>query len=226
MLWRAVALAAVGSLGACSSGSTHGSGAANASGGSVSLGSNGGAGIGGSSNSGGDGSGNSDASGVSGFSGGGAGGASAAGGANTASGGSSLDAGSRGGSSGSTGARGGSGGAASCTATVDVSVNDATLGTGVDAFDYAGEWSTSEAPEKFDGDDHYSATTGATATLHFDGISATFYAAKASHHGIATVSIDNGTPSDVDLYAATRADDVAVWNSGTLADAPHTLVVT
>ena len=230
MFRRAALLSAVGWLGACSSGSNQGSKGANASGGSVSLGSNGGAAVGGSSHSGGDGSGNAGASSSSGFSGGGAGGANAAGGSTTASGGSSLDAGSDGSSGGNSGSSsagsGGSGGAASCTATVDVSVNDATTGTGVDEFDYGGDWSTSEAPEKFDGDDHYSATTGATATLHFDGISAAWYAAKASHHGIATVSIDHGTPSDVDLYAATRADDVAVWNSGMLSDGPHTLVIT
>jgi hypothetical protein len=144
----------------------------------------------------------------------------------TASGGAAT-----GGSSGATstpdsGAGGNSaGGAGTCTATADVSVNDAATGTGNDEFDFEGSWSTSTAPEKYDGDDHFSSTTGDTATLHFVGVAASLNSAKASHHGIAEITVDGGSPVEVDLYAATRADDVDVFDTGPLIDGPHTLVV-
>jgi hypothetical protein len=121
-------------------------------------------------------------------------------------------------------AMGGTGGAA-CTAKPAVSFNDATMGTDDGEFDYGGDWSTSMAAEKYDGDDHYSASTGATATIHFNGVSVALHAAHASHHGIAEVRLDNGSPTDVDLYGTDRAEDVEVWKSAALMPGEHTLRV-
>jgi hypothetical protein len=124
----------------------------------------------------------------------------------------------------SSGGSSGAGGTPNCT-TTDVSLNDGTMGTGTDEFDYQGGWLTSAAAGKYQGDDHYSSTAGDTATLRFDGVAAAFHSAKAPHHGIAEVSIDGGSPTDVDLYAATRADDVEVWQSGTLSPGSHVLTI-
>jgi mannan endo-1,4-beta-mannosidase len=104
-------------------------------------------------------------------------------------------------------------------------VNDATVGTAVGQFDFQGTWSTSTAPEKYQGDDHYSSATNATATLRFEGASVALHSGKAPHHGIAEITVDAGSPANVDLYAATRADDVEVYKSGPLSAGMHVLRV-
>jgi hypothetical protein len=148
-----------------------------------------------------------------------------AGGNATASGGaSSTDSGDGGndGSNGNGGASGGAGGS-SCTRTTDVSLNDSLTGTGPDQFDFEGTWATAMAPGKYEGDDHYSSTTGDTATLNFAGGGVALHSAKASHHGIAEITVDGGTAENVDLYAADRADDVEVWKSSAIGNGMHTL---
>jgi hypothetical protein len=118
----------------------------------------------------------------------------------------------------------GTGGAAACVMR-EISLDDSATGTGMDQFDYQGAWSTSSAPEKWAGDDHYTDAADASATLRFEGERAALHAATASHHGIALVSVDGAAPSEVDLYSATRADDVEVWHSEALASGAHVLVV-
>ena len=53
-----------------------------------------------------------------------------------------------------------------------MSLNDGATGTGNDQFDYQGTWLTSTAAGKYQGDDHYSSTTGDTVTVRFDGFAA------------------------------------------------------
>ncbi len=188
-----------GSPSASDGGSSSAGGGASASGGASSTGGgNGsataGAGTGAQSSAGGD--------------------ASSTGGAATSDGGSSGAGGNK--------ASGGTGGS-SCTQTTDVSLNDSLTGTGPDQFDFEGTWATAKAPEKYQGDDHYSSTTGDTATLQFAGNAVALHSAKASHHGIAVVTVDGGTAENVDLYAADRADDVEVWKSGAIGSGMHTL---
>jgi hypothetical protein len=118
----------------------------------------------------------------------------------------------------------GAGGMAACM-TREISLNDSATGTGMDEFDFQGAWSMSSAPEKWAGDDHYTDTADASVTLRFEGERAALHAATASHHGIALVSVDGGAASDVDLYSATRADDVEVWHSEALGSGVHVLVL-
>jgi hypothetical protein len=117
----------------------------------------------------------------------------------------------------------GSGGAPTCTGKASVSLNDDAVGTDAGEFDYQGTWSTSAGPGKYDGDDHYSSAANATATLRFDGVSVALHSGKASHHGIAEITVDGGSPVSVDLYAATRTEDVEVWKSGPLNAGMHVL---
>lgn len=61
--------------------------------------------------------------------------------------------------------------------------------------------------------DTHTRQAGATATLSFTGTGVRLYGTKASHHGIATVSIDGRPAVDVDQYAATRTDGALTWTS-------------
>ncbi len=104
-------------------------------------------------------------------------------------------------------------------------VNDATTGTGLNQFEYSGTWNTSTGTGKYNNDDHYSLVTNSYYQVRFSGTQISIYASKASHHGIAAVSIDGGAETDVDFYAATRQDNVLIWTSPTLTTGTHTLKV-
>jgi hypothetical protein len=105
-------------------------------------------------------------------------------------------------------------------------VNDATVGTTPGTFAYAGTWRTSTGTGKYAGDDHYSSTTGSSFTFRFSGTQVALYGAKASHHGQASVQIDGGTAVTIDQYAATRQENVLVYQSPVLVSGAHTVTVT
>ncbi|MFP2931714.1 cellulase family glycosylhydrolase [Pyxidicoccus sp. 3LG] len=107
-----------------------------------------------------------------------------------------------------------------------VQLNDATVGSGVGQFQYAGTWESGTGTGKFQEDDHFSSTTNASFAVLFDGTQVRFYGSAASHHGIATVSIDGGAAVDVDFYASTRQEQKLLWTSPQLAAGAHTLTVT
>jgi mannan endo-1,4-beta-mannosidase len=111
------------------------------------------------------------------------------------------------------------------TTPTTVTLNDATVGTGTNQFEFVGTWATSTGTGKHNGDDHYTNTTGSYYQVRFNGTQISIYAAKASHHGIAGVSIDGGAEVNVDYYAATRAENVLLWTSPTLAAGDHIIKV-
>jgi mannan endo-1,4-beta-mannosidase len=110
----------------------------------------------------------------------------------------------------------------SCSASA-VNYNDNVEGTTLGAFDFQGAWSRSTGAGKYQDDDHYASVMGASATLKFRGVQVALYAARAAHHGMVAVSLDGKAATNVDLYAATRAEDQAVWSSGPMLDGEHTL---
>jgi hypothetical protein len=103
-------------------------------------------------------------------------------------------------------------------------INDATT-AGSPAFSYAGSWSTSTGVGKYNGDDHYTSSGGDTATLSFTGTRAQIYGAKAPHHGIASLKVDNGTASPVDMYSATRSDQDLMFDTGVLPAGGHIVTI-
>jgi hypothetical protein len=94
------------------------------------------------------------------------------------------------------------------------------------AFTYSGPWNTSQGPAKSAGGDHYSDSSGATATLTFDGTDATILGAKASWYGVAWFSVDGGQEQVVDLYAPDRLDQQALFSVHDLSAGRHTIRAT
>ncbi|MBA4055205.1 MAG: hypothetical protein C0490_10870, partial [Marivirga sp.] len=124
------------------------------------------------------------------------------------------------------------------TATMTVTVNpiaaftfeldDAHKGTGINQFQYAGGgWTNGTNSSKSYLYETVSFSNVATnfATLTFVGNKVELSTSKASHHGIAGVSIDNGPEIMVDLYSATRQDFSTVFNSGVLTEGNHTIKI-
>jgi O-glycosyl hydrolase len=106
-----------------------------------------------------------------------------------------------------------------------VITNDNTTGTGQNQFNYTGTWSYGSQSGAYQGDNHWSSVTNNAYQVAFTGTKVQIYSAKANNHGIFAVSIDGGAETNVDLYAATRADQVLVWTSPNLTSGSHTVKV-
>lgn len=98
------------------------------------------------------------------------------------------------------------------------------------AFEYSTSpsWSSAVDIVKYGGDEHFTSNANATATakIAITGGAGGFkaYGAKASHHGIMTVTIDGGAQTDIDCYSATRIEDALLWTSPLLSVGEHTII--
>jgi O-glycosyl hydrolase len=120
--------------------------------------------------------------------------------------------------------------ATKAAAATTITVDDAIQGSGQDQFNYVGSgWghaSGEGAPANpYDGTNSWTDNSGDKATFTFTGTQITFYAITAPQHGIGAISIDGGTPTDIDFYSANRTGDVSLWTSPVLPDGPHTLTL-
>ena len=120
---------------------------------------------------------------------------------------------------------------ASATVTVSnslavVQVDNAVRGTGNNQFNFSGTgWvhGVSTGDPYLNNTLSYSNVANNSATVSFVGSQVEFYAAKAAHHGIVAVSIDNGPETNVDLYSATRQNFAMVFASANLSPGQHTI---
>jgi len=110
---------------------------------------------------------------------------------------------------------------------VTVSVNDNTIGTGNNQFEYvsSANWPFSPEPGAFNNDNHYSQTANAYYQVRFSGTQAKVYTKKNSNHGIMAISIDGGTETNADSYSSTTVQQALVYTSPLLAAGQHTLKV-
>lgn len=104
-----------------------------------------------------------------------------------------------------------------------VIVNDNTTGTGNNQFEYVGSWSYGSQSGAYQNDNHWEGDTNGYYQVRFNGTQIKVYAAKASNHGIAAVSIDGGSETNVDYYASSRQEQALVYTSPTLTAGQHTL---
>jgi hypothetical protein len=107
-------------------------------------------------------------------------------------------------------------------------VDDAAQGTGLNQISYTGAWSHvtgTVIPNAYLGTVSIDGTTNDFATISFSGTQIKYYTGERSNRGIAAVSIDGGTETNVDLYAATDAGNVLVYTSPVLAAGTHTFKV-
>lgn len=104
-------------------------------------------------------------------------------------------------------------------------VNDATTGTGLNQFEYLGNWSYGSQSGAYQNDNHWSGEINSAYQVRFNGTQVKLYGAKDPNHGIAAVSIDGGSTVDVDFYGSSRQDNALLWVSPSLGSGPHTLTV-
>ena len=105
-------------------------------------------------------------------------------------------------------------------------VDGNTTGSAVDEFSYGSNWGvTTGVSDMYDGTANWSYTAGATATFTFSGNQVALHAVKDVDQGIMSVSIDGGTPVNVDDYSPTRNASGIVWTSPMLSTGTHTLTI-
>jgi Tfp pilus assembly protein PilE len=94
---------------------------------------------------------------------------------------------------------------------------------------YAGAWtyaSGSYYTNDYNGDEDFDNTTGDSANVTFTGTSIQWIGSYASNHGKATVSLDGGTPTTVDTYAANSVTQAVLYSATGLTNTTHTLKIT
>lgn len=99
-------------------------------------------------------------------------------------------------------------------------VNDTQFG-----YDNTANWPYGWQAGANQSDNHWSNVPNAYYQLQFTGTQVNVYGGRAPMHGVAAISVDGGLETSVDTYAATRADNVLLWSSPTLAAGLHTLKV-
>jgi hypothetical protein len=107
-------------------------------------------------------------------------------------------------------------------------VDDAFVGTGQNQINYVGSWNhVAGAPiiGSFDGTLSFTDAANDYATLRFTGTQIKLYAAETNNGGIAAISMDGGSETDVGSYSVHDAGDVLVYTSPTLAPGNHVLEV-
>ena len=93
------------------------------------------------------------------------------------------------------------------------------------SYDNTANWPNGAQTGAYQGDNHWSNVASASYQVPFSGTQVKLYGARAPAHGIAAVSIDGGAETNVDTYAATRADGVLLWSSPVLAAGTHSMKV-
>jgi hypothetical protein len=120
---------------------------------------------------------------------------------------------------------------ANVTITVNQSVitlNDRTIGTGQNQFEYVttAQWAViTDQAGNYNSDFTQSATSGAYVNIRFTGTRIAIYGKKKPDSGIGAFSIDGGTETDGDFYAATETFQSKVWESPVLPYGTHILKV-
>ena len=89
---------------------------------------------------------------------------------------------------------------------------------------YLGYWSTTSNGLASAGTCTY-ANSAAKLVVGFKGTSLVWIAKKSSVYGIASVTLDDRAPVQVDLYSLTALFQQAVYNTGELTDGNHTLII-
>jgi hypothetical protein len=84
-----------------------------------------------------------------------------------------------------------------------------------ETFQTVGTWTkaTNTQDPFLNKDVYFSNETGAQLILNFYGGRFQIITSKASHHGIATIQLNNGPEIPIDLYSSQRVDNVVVYDS-------------
>ena len=92
-------------------------------------------------------------------------------------------------------------------------------------FTYGGTWKKVSAPSASGGSFALADSSGASVTIRFIGTRLAWIAKQSPAYGQATVTVDGGTAHTVDLYSASTVYRHTVWQTGSLKNGAHTVVI-
>jgi hypothetical protein len=90
---------------------------------------------------------------------------------------------------------------------------------------YTGTWKTTSSASASGGSIAFADSSGASVTIHFNGIDLAWIAKKSPAYGKAKVTVDGGSPVAVDLYSASVLWKQRVWSTGILKSGAHTVKI-
>lgn len=107
-------------------------------------------------------------------------------------------------------------------------IEENSIGSGVNQVQYKGDWFECGGCAQSTANNNYrfSLASGNTATVNFTGTQAKFYSVKEYWGGMASISIDGGTPAVVDTYALSKSTGALVFTTPVLRDGNHVMVIT
>ena len=102
-----------------------------------------------------------------------------------------------------------------------IDIEDTNINDGA-GFAFSGTWNKESGTNFINGTNRY-AYTGSSLTLTFTGSKVYLLGTKDPNHGNATITIDDGTPINIDTSASSRATGQMLFASDDLTDGKHTL---
>lgn len=106
-----------------------------------------------------------------------------------------------------------------------LTIDDSQVGTDVNQFNFSSGWNTASSDGAYMSTEHYSSQQGAYFTVSFYGSQFSLYSTTDTHHGIASVTINNEITEEVDLYSAGRAEQQLIYTSPVLEKGSHQVKV-
>jgi hypothetical protein len=107
----------------------------------------------------------------------------------------------------------------------DLTIRDTVLDDSDPAFAYSGSWSTVNRPGPIDDTYHWGLAQGSTATISFTGERAILLGLRHWNNGKADVYLDGVLKGRVDTYNVALVDHQVLFDTGPVADGPHSLTV-
>jgi hypothetical protein len=104
-------------------------------------------------------------------------------------------------------------------------VNDRDIGTGLNQYEYVGNWLQGPNINAYKGDASFSNTAGDYYQVRFEGTQIKLHSEKQSVAGIVAVSVDGGPETLIDLYAAVSEPQALVFTSPEMEFGEHILKV-
>src|SRR5205814_4123440 len=106
------------------------------------------------------------------------------------------------------------------------SFNDTTTGTGLDQFQYSGNWRQGEVDQStYSPTYHESNSTDSFYLFQFSGQQARVYGSLAPKNGILAFAVDGGGETYFDAYSSRREDGTFLFATPSLNAGTHTLKV-
>ncbi|MBA2681263.1 MAG: glycoside hydrolase family 43 protein [Ktedonobacteraceae bacterium] len=106
-------------------------------------------------------------------------------------------------------------------------LNDTDTTPGANYFEFQGNWNSGGGcgVQCYYGNDHWSNETNAKAIIHFHGTQIALLSVSDVGNGIAGISIDGGSETNVDYYVGVRQGEQLHYVSPVLSSGDHTLTV-